>query len=305
MFPPEFDYRRPERLSEAIDALSAPDARPLAGGHALLPAMKRGDAAPATVVDVSGLDALCGVERGDGATRVGACVTHADLLADDRLADDCPVVPRVAANLGDWQVRNRGTVGGNLAAAVPGSDLPAAALAADATVHVRGPDGARDVDAADLFVGGGTTLADDELLTGVTLPHAPATGAAYARETHPASGWAMVGVAAAVAGADGDVTDARVAAVGVHDPPLRLPAVEEALVEGAGASEAADRAPAALADGSLVGDAHASGAFRRELLAPVAERAVTEALGRATRGTDAGGGTAGGGAAGPSGGVGR
>lgn len=281
MFPPEFDYRRPERLPEALDALASPDARPIAGGHALLPAMKRGDAAPDTVVDVSGLDALCGLERGDGATRVGACVTYADLLADDRLASDCPVLPRVVEKLGDWQVRNRGTVGGNLAAAVPGSDLPAAALAADATVHVRGPDGARDVAAVDLFVGGGTTLAADELLTGVTVPHAPDAGAAYARKTHPASGWAMVGVAAVVAGAEGDATDARVAAVGVHDPPLRLPAVEDALADGADASAAAERAPAALDADALVGDSHASGPFRRELLTPLVERAVGDALDRA------------------------
>lgn len=292
MIPGEFDYYRASTVAEALDLLRAQaDRNPqlLAGGHGLLPSMKTGEASPEVLVDVSGVDALGGIEADAEGVTVGALVTHADLAASERLREHARVLAEAAANVADRQVRNRGTMGGNLAEADPAADLPAAALAADATIRARGPDGERAIHAKDFFVGREeTVLADDELITAIFVPHGEGAGA-YAKKTHPATGYAMVGVAAVVAVEDGDVTDARVAANGVLDRAVRLRAVEDALFgvpadDSGVVGDAAERAGDDLDPDRLVGDVHASGEFRAHLLETYAERAIGTALERATGG---------------------
>ncbi len=283
MFPPAFDYRRAGSVEEALDLLaSRADAELLAGGHGLLPAMKTGRASPGLLVDVGDLD-LAGIDPGDP-TVVGALATHADLADADGSWERAPVLAEAAAHVGDRQVRNRGTVGGNLAEADPAADLPAATVAADAALVVRGRDGEREVPAGAFFEGDGDTALDDaELVTEVRVP--AAAGGAYARKTHPASGFALVGVAAVVATEGGTVTAARVAATGVTDRPVRLGPVESALVgESAtttAVAAAAERAADDLDASRLRSDAQVSGEYRAALLSTYAERALASALDRA------------------------
>ena len=286
MFPPEFDYRRADSVAEALDLLAEDGARALAGGQSMIPELKTGKASPGTLVDVGELDALSGIEVGDGETTVGALTTYAELASADPVADHAPVLADAATELGDRQVRNRGTLGGNLAQADPDGDLPAAVVAADATVVVRGRDGERDVPAGEFFLGDGETVLDDELLSAVRVPHAGDAGGAYVKNEHPATGYATVGVAAVV-DVDGDqtVSSAGVAANGVQPRPVRLEAVEDALVgenatDGA-VSEAAGRAAEDLDTDTIPSDPYASGEFRANLLETYAERAVTRAVGRA------------------------
>lgn len=298
MFPPEFDYHRADDVGEALDLLAdLPDATLLAGGHALLPDLKNGRADVGAVVDVSDVPELSGVDVGPVDSVVGAGTTYADLLDVDELAARAPGFTEATRAVGDLQIRNRGTVGGNLAAAHPDSDLPAPALVADATLDVRGPDGSRELAVDDLFAGvHETTLADGEIVTAVRVPHLPeGAGAAYLRKTHPASGYAMVGVAARVAIADGVVTDARIAVNGVADRPQRLPDVEDAVetldLDGEDESDPIADATADAAEGIAAadrrGDVHASAAFRAGVLPEYVARAVRTAADRAGTGTSA------------------
>lgn len=294
MFPPEFDYHRAEDVEGALDLLAAHadrDPAVIAGGQGLVQSMKLGAASPGVIVDVAGLDLDWIEADGDGVT-VGALATHADVVDSAAVRERAPILATAAEAVADLQVRNRGTVGGNLAEADPAADLPAAVLAADATIRARGRDGERAIPAEAFFLGEGeTALADDELLTAVRLP-AGADGAAYVRKTHPATGYAMVGVAAEVAVADGEVAEARVAATGATERALRLPDVEDALVgapvdDEEAAVAAAEQAGDALDADQFVGDAHASGEFRAQLLEAYTERALETALERAD-GSDGG-----------------
>ncbi len=293
MFPPRFDYERPDSLDDALDALAAPDAVPLAGGHDLVPLLKARERDPETVVDLGGLGELRGVGRvavddADGATErisIGALTTDAELLDAEPAGID--VLLDATAAVGDAQIRNRGTVGGNLAAAHPASDIPAATVAADATLHLVGPDGDRTVPAEGFATGDHETVReDDELLTRISIPLASDASGAYARETHPSTGYASVGVAARLRVVDGSVADPRVAAVGLCDAPVRLRAVEREL-DGADAGSPVDSVTHAAAkagdrvDGPVREDHVVSAEQRRTLLSACAEDAVTEAVARA------------------------
>ncbi|MFC4450506.1 FAD binding domain-containing protein [Halorussus aquaticus] len=305
MFPPEFDYYRANGVEEAFDLLeNHADADPvvLAGGHGLLPDLKTGAAAPGVAIDIGDIDGLRGIDAApDGGLRVGALTTHAALASSDAAATHAPVLAEAAGEVGDVQVRNRGTVGGNLAEADPSADLPAAAVAADATLVVRGRDGEREIPADEFFAGDGdTALGDRELLTEIRVSGAEnpdddgRTGGAYAKKTHPATGYALVGVAASLAVRDGTVTDPRLAASGVADAPVRLTAVEDAIAgtaEGELVGEdadsdalaaAAERAGETLDPADARSDVAASGEFRLHLLGSYAERALAAAFDRAT-----------------------
>ena len=299
MIPPAFDYYRASSVEDALDLLAThADADPvvLAGGHGLLPDMKTGETAPGVLVDVSGIEELQGVtETADAdAVSIGALTTHATLAASELARRRAPVLAAAAKEVGDRQVRNRGTVGGNLAEADPAADLPAAAVAADATLALRGADGERTISADEFFGDDGTTVGERELLTEIRIPQAAADPGerrvgAYAKKMHPATGYALVGVAASLVVEDGTVTDARLAASGVADAPVRLTAVEESLVGGEADEDAlaaaAERAPAALDSSQARSDPTASGEFRVHLLEPYAERALSSALERATEPT--------------------
>ena len=288
MYPDEFDYHRARSVDHAVELLAEnPDAEVLAGGHSLLPMMKSGLADPPMLVDIGQLDELRRIDHASDASAIGALVTYSRLMEDDTLRERVPLVAETAEVIGDVQVRNRGTIGGNLAHADPASDMPAMALALDATLVIRGPDDERTVPARDFFHGMYMTdVREAELLARVEVDHnGTSTGSAYQKKASPSSGYALVGVAAVLETDDGAVESARVAANGVMDHPVRLDPVEAAL-EGATLSEetietAAEDAAADLNEMMLMDDMQASGEFRAQLLDIYTERALRQAAERA------------------------
>lgn len=294
MFPGAFDYERATSVTEALDLLSAhadDHVEVLAGGHSLVPAMKDRERCPDVVVDLD-VPALDAVNALGDRTVVGALTTYATVADSPAVRDTVPLLAEAASEVGDRQIRNRGTVGGNLAEAHPGADLPAAVLAAGATVLLRDREGQREVAATEFFRGGGeTAVGREELVTGVRLPSAEDAGAAYVRKTHPARGYAMVGIAAVIeldADArrrdDTTVSTARVAATGAVDRAIRLPSVENALVGESLDAErietAAEQAREDVENDRLRSDPYASGEFRGELLGTYAARALESAAER-------------------------
>ncbi|MGQ0574090.1 MAG: FAD binding domain-containing protein [Pseudonocardia sp.] len=271
MIPVGFAYERPETVDAALALLAehGEDATVLAGGHSLLPVMKLRLAAPELVIDIGRLDELSGI-RVDGAEVViGAGTRHTDLERSDLLAAEVPLLAAVARTVGDPQVRHRGTLGGSLAHADPASDLPAAVLALDGTVVLRGPRGQRTVAATQFFTGVFSTVKEpDELLVEIRFPRTPELGWAYEMFTRRANDWAMVGVA---------VVDGRVGLVNMGSTPLRATATEQALASGASIAEAA-----ALAAEGTEPPADLAGTpdYRRHLARLLTRRALTTAAGR-------------------------
>jgi carbon-monoxide dehydrogenase medium subunit len=282
--PAEFTYHRAASLDEAIDLLSRDgDARPLAGGHSLLPMMKLRLAQPQTIIDIGRIPGLDGVEQDGDALRIGALATHASVAASELARSRCPALAATAAEIGDRQVRNRGTIGGSLAHADPGADYPTLITALGATIFVRGPGRERELPADDFFTGAFTTaLAQDELVTAVRVPeHGNGTGAAYEKHRHPASGYAVAGVAAFVEVAGGKCTAARIAVGGVTGTPARATAAEQAMIGIAPVDQAAIAAAAEKLTEALsgaIGDTYASGEYRVHLAQVLAKRAISAAL---------------------------
>jgi carbon-monoxide dehydrogenase medium subunit len=240
MIPAAFEYVRAASADEAVAALTqhGDDAKLLAGGMSLLPLMKLRLATPTVLVDVGRLRDLSYVRDGGDHVAIGALTRHRDLETSDVLAQECAVLRGVAAEVGDNQVRHRGTLGGSVAHGDPASDLPAVLLALDATLVATGPSGSREIAVGDFFLGFlETALASDELLTEIRVPKAGANGWSYQKFNRRAQDWAIVGSVAA------RVDDSvRVALVNMGSTPLRASGVEEALAGGAGAADAADRA---------------------------------------------------------------
>jgi carbon-monoxide dehydrogenase medium subunit len=288
MYPAGFAYTRASSLEEAISALAASngEAKLLAGGHSLLPLMKLRLAEPAQLIDIGNLkDSLAYVRSENGEVAVGALTTHHTLETSGELRRRVPVVSEAAGLIGDVQVRNRGTIGGSLAHADPGADLPAVMLALGATFVAQGPGGRRSIDAADFFVDLLTTaLRPDEVLVEVRLSALQArSGSAYKKFEQPASGYAIVGAAAVVRLGEGDrVEEARVALTGVSGKPYRAAGVEQALAGQAASAEAVAAAAEKAADGvDVAGDLHASSEYRAHLARVFARRALEEAVARA------------------------
>jgi carbon-monoxide dehydrogenase medium subunit len=280
MIPAEFDYVAPASLDEALRALAqgGEDAKPLAGGHSLLPLMKLRLAVPSLLVDLRALDELRGVARANGGWRIGAMTRHAEL--QDRA--ELGVVAVAAHSIADQQVRNRGTIGGSLAHGDPASDLPAVLLAAEGTVSVRGPGGEREIAAADLFRDYLTTaVAPDELITAVHLPALDGWGFGYEKFNRRAEDWAMVGVCALVRKApDGSCEDVRVGLTHMGSTPLRARAVEDALR----GQPLDDRRIAAAAEHAADGtdppaDLNATPDYKRHLARVLSRRALAAAAG--------------------------
>lgn len=268
MIPAAFDYHRPSSVDEAL-ALLADDAKLLAGGHSLLPAMKLRLSEPGALIDISRL-AECNYIRADGdAVAIGAVTTHHQ-IATSPLTNDCvAALAQAAAVIGDPQVRNKGTVGGSLAHAEPAADYPAAILALGAEIKVRSKEGERVIPAdeffIDLFL---TALAPDEIITEVRIPCAEKS--AYVKFPHPASRFAVVGCAVAAAG--GAV---KVAFTGVANAAFRDTGVEEAL-SGDLSAESISAAAACAADGQeVLADRFAGAEYRRHLAKVYARKALT------------------------------
>src|SRR5256885_1457232 len=230
--PAEFDYHRPTSLDEAIGLLAEDGARALAGGHSLLPLMKPRFAEPRTIVDLGRIPGLDAIEEDGDVLSIGALATHASVAASDLVRSRCRVLATTAEGIGDRQVRNRGTIGGSLAHADPGADYPTVTKALRATIVATGTGGEREIAADDFFTGVFTTsLEQGELVTSVRVPVVGAgTGAAYEKHRNPASGYAVVGVAAVVTVEGGKCTAARLLVGGVTGTPEHAAAAAEVMI---------------------------------------------------------------------------
>jgi carbon-monoxide dehydrogenase medium subunit len=280
MYPANFDYARPASIDEAIALLArhGDDAKVLAGGHSLIPAMKLRLARPALVVDIGRIAGLSSIREVDGRVAIGATTTHADVASSALLQRVCPLLPETAAVIGDAQVRNKGTIGGSLVHGDPAADYPASILALDAEIELAGPRGRRVVPATGFFVGLLQTAIDaDEILVEVRLP-ITGRSVAYVKTEQKASGFALAGVAAVIGG-DG----VRVGVTGVAPVAYRAARVEQALAGRVSPPPDLIAAAAAhAADGiEPLSDIHASAEFRAHLAQVNARRAIERALQRA------------------------
>ncbi|HTM24597.1 MAG TPA: xanthine dehydrogenase family protein subunit M [Vicinamibacterales bacterium] len=288
MYPDSFDYYPATSLAEAHRLMAAhPDAKLLAGGQSLIPIMKLRLASPAAVIDIGRVGELRGIATSDGTIRIGALTTHAELASSDVVRRAAPALAEAAAQVGDPAVRNRGTLGGNVAHADPASDLPAVIVALDATIAAIGPDGGRDIPAAAFFTGIMTTaLGENEIVAAVKVPvQAAGQGSAYVKFAHPASRYAVIGVAASVSVAKGVCSSARVAVVGLVPHARRLPAVEKALQGQKPGDTMLAEAAARTADDlahEVSGDIFASAEYRAAVAPVYVRRALAAAFGRAS-----------------------
>ncbi|MDE2774246.1 MAG: xanthine dehydrogenase family protein subunit M [Gemmatimonadota bacterium] len=292
MFAADFDYYRAGSVAEAGQLLAQhPGAKLLAGGHSLIPLLKLRLAVPPALIDIGRVAELRDIALEGGGLRIGALATHAEIARSDAVREHAAALAEAAGQIGDPAVRNRGTIGGNVAHADPASDLPAVLVALGATLAVTGQGGERSIDAGDFFTGVMmTSLGEDELLTSVRIPSAAGRGTAYVKFSHPASRYAVIGVAASVALDAGPgesvCTDASVAIGGLVPGPVRCSAVEEALKGRAPSGEALAAAAAAVAQdlgGDLLGDVFASADYRGAVAPVYVERAIAAAAGRATQ----------------------
>ena len=277
MIPAPFDYEVAESPEHAVELLaSAEDAKLLAGGHSLIPAMRLRLARPALVVDIGRLDELSYVRDAGEHVAIGALTRHKDVRDAPLLREHCPIVSFTAGLIGDPQVRHRGTLRGSLSHGDPASDLPTVMLALDAKLQIRGPDGERVVPAAEFFTGVfQTAVAPGELLVEARVPKlGSATGWSYVKMSRRAQDWATVAVAALVERKNGSVTSAAIALTNMGATPLRASSAEEALADGSSVAEAA----AHIAEGTEPPSDHAGSAdFRKHLAQVLGRRSLEEA----------------------------
>jgi carbon-monoxide dehydrogenase medium subunit len=286
MYSAQFEYYRANSVQEAVQLLQAhPGAKLLAGGHSLLPQMKLRVASPAALIDISRVGDLAGVTLAGDHLTIGAGTAHNTLATSAVIREHCPILGEAAAQIGDQQVRNRGTIGGSLAHADPAADLPTVMVALGATMTALGPGGSRTIAASDFFKDLFTTaLAENEVLTSISVrAYGSGTGGAYFKHDHPASGYAVVGVAAIVMVSGGVCSGASVVVGGATPNPVRALATEAALKGQALSADhiAAAAAKAAEAITDPLSDYYASGDYRQHLANVLAKRALTSAASRA------------------------
>jgi len=281
MYPAQFEYHSPATVKEALDLLGRhkDDAKLLAGGHSLLPAMKLRLARPAHVVDLKKVPGLTGIKEEGNVLVIGAMTTHYALESSPVVKSKCPVLAQTAAMIGDPMVRNLGTIGGSLAHADPAADYPATIIALGAEMVAEGPKGKRTIKADDFFKGLLTTaLAPDEILTEVRVPATGNAGAAYLKFPHPASRFAVVGVAAVVAVDGGKVSRASIGITGAGTQAVRAKGVEAAItgknLDAASIQAAAEKAPDGV---DVQADLQGSVEYKQHLLKVFAKRAIEAA----------------------------
>jgi aerobic carbon-monoxide dehydrogenase medium subunit len=277
MIPAAFEYRRASSADEAISLLAehGDDAKLLAGGHSLLPLMRLRLAMPAVLVDIGRVGDLSYVSDGGGQVRIGALTRHHDVEHSELLRSEVPLLTEVAGQIGDPQVRHRGTIGGSVAHGDPASDLPAALLAMRATIVARGPGGEREIPVDDFFTGFlETALAPDELLTEIRVPAMDGAGWSFQKFNRRAQDWAIVGVAAVLGAIGNGGGGPGIGLVNMGSAPLRAAAVEDALRSGADSAGAADRADEGT---DPPDDLNASPDYRRHLSRVLVRRALEEA----------------------------
>ena len=279
-----FTYQAPSTIEEAVKELGrSGEAKVIAGGHSLLPLMKLGLAQPEALIDLRRIAALREIRtEPDGTIAVGALATHRDISHDPTVRAKLAALAEAASAVGDLQVRARGTIGGSLAHADPAADEPAPALAFDATIRAVGPQGRRDIKVRDYFKGTfETALAANEIIAEIRFP-APAggTGSAYAKFAHPASGFAITGVAAVVTiGSGGTVERAAIGVTGAAAAAFRATAAERALTGTNADAKAIAAAAAKAADGiTALSDLAASSEYRKHLVTVLAKRAIERAI---------------------------
>jgi carbon-monoxide dehydrogenase medium subunit len=279
----DFDYTPATTIEEALELL-ANGARPLAGGMSLIPLMKLRLASPEHVVDLSRITALNGIREEAGTLRIGATTTHFQVESSALVRRRCPLLAETAGHIGDIQVRNLGTIGGSVAHADPAADYPAALFALEARIRLVSATGERTVNLEDFFIDTLTTSVNPgELVREVIVAADDSTvGASYQKMVQPASGFAIVGVAARIRKSGGKIAMARIGVTGLSGKGFRATNVE-ALLEGASASEQDVRAAAArIADGvEANSDLHASAEYRKQMARVYAPRAIQAALARA------------------------
>jgi len=265
VIPAPFDYVAADSAEHALDLLEnfGDDAKLLAGGHSLLPMMKLRLAAPSVLVDIGRLAELIGIRVDGDELVIGAATPHATLAASELIRAEAPLLAHSAAQVGDPQIRHRGTIGGSLAHADPAADLPMALVALGGSVDVLGQGGTRNVAAENFFAGYfETALEPGELIAAARVPRRPAVAWGYQKFVRRANDWAIVGVAA---------IDGRIALANMGPVPLRARAAEQALAGGASPAVAAELA----ADGTEPAeDVHANRAYREHLARVLTRRAL-------------------------------
>ncbi|MBZ0299318.1 MAG: xanthine dehydrogenase family protein subunit M [Anaerolineae bacterium] len=284
MWPSAFEYQRPVSLAEALQVLSDhEDAKVLAGGHSLLPAMKLRLAEHEMLVDIGRLSELKEIITiRNGGVKIGALATHAEIAASVDVQRACPALASAAGMVGDQQVRNWGTLGGNLAHSDPASDPTTVVLACGGTIQIQSASGSRSVSADDFFIDLFTVdINPGELITSVELPDLSRHKSAYVKMAHPASRYAVVGVGVVLEMSGNTCTSARVAVGGATVKPTRAPGAESALagstLDEAALNAAADAVKSDIAD-MLIGDMNYPEDYRQEMAGVYLKRAVRAAL---------------------------
>ncbi len=285
-----FEYHAPEDIQAAVAILAehGPEAKVLAGGHSLVPLMRLRLATPSVIVDLNRIPQLRGITTENGSITIGAMTTHAAIEHSAELKAMLPVLPAAATLIGDPMVRNRGTIGGSLVHADPAGDWPAVALALDAQLQLVGPHGERTVRADDFFVDLMTSAVEpDEILTNITIPIPTGrVGVSYQKFPHPASGYAVTGVAAMVMLDDADACiDSRIAITGAGATAVRA-TESEAMLRGTDLNGGSiDRAAESAVSGiDFLGDIYASEEYREQLVRVYTKRSLLAALRAATSG---------------------
>lgn len=274
MYPGKFEYYRAKSVSEAVALLGQhKDSKLIAGGHSLLPLMKLRLANPAALIDIGRVKELRGIRDGDMIS-IGALTTHYEIESSELLQEKCPLLPEAASMIGDLQVRNRGTIGGSLSHADPAADMPAVMLALGAQLVVTGPKGARTINADDFFTGVmQTALADNEILTEVRVP--AMKHGAYVKYPHPASRYAVVGVAVVGTEKNNKADMVRIGITGASAHAYR-PMTSEMMMNGKTLATATiEEAAKHAADGvTMNSDLVASASYRAHLVVVYTKRAL-------------------------------
>lgn len=283
MIPSSFSYKRAGSVAEAIQLLGDGDAKILAGGHSLIPAMKLRLNAPETLIDIARIPELRHISVKGNTLIIGAGATHHDIMSSGDVQSRLPALAECAGMIGDVQVRNRGTIGGALAHADPAADYPALMLVANAEMVVQGPGGERTIAAGDFFVDlFETAMGEQEILTEIRIPDLhPHTGTTYMKFYQPASRYAIVGCAAIVTATGGTYRDVRVAFTSVGSVAFRDAGVEGALNGQAVGDAAIEAAAQHAANGvDVLEDHFASSEYRQHLARVMAKRALKQATER-------------------------
>ena len=281
MHPANFDYHRASSIDEAESLWKEnSDASFLAGGHSLIPAMKLRLSDPGTLVDISGIDDLKGISRDGDTIRIGALTTHREVGSSDVVKDGCSALSEAAGMIGDPQVRNRGTIGGNVAHADPASDYPGILMALGATIVTS----SRSIVVDDFFTGlFETALNDGEVITEILVPAIGASsGAAYSKFFNPSSRYAVVGVGVLVSKSNGSCSSCRIGVTGAADHAFRASVAEEILQGSDLGDNAVAESAAKVSDGQeMLSDLSASANYRTHLCGVIGKRAIVEAASRA------------------------